>query len=55
MAQPLLAVLLLPEPNWPLLQHGGPIIVTIRSKCLGGASKRLAAPHVLVLMGGNYY
>ena len=48
MAQPLLAVLLLPEPNWPLLQRGGPIIVTIRSKCLGGAGQRLAAPHVMV-------
>ena len=47
MAQPLLAVLLLLEPNWPLLQYGHPI-VTIRSKCLGGAGQRLAAPHVMV-------
>ena len=37
MAQPLLAVLLLPEPTWPLLQHGGSIIVTIRSKVSWGS------------------
>ena len=27
--------------------------MTIRSKCLGGAGQRLAAPHVLVLQAGN--